>query len=101
MSVSDIKDIFIDCFTEFLRQNTSSTSMGAEKPLKASELAKALDVSIATISVWENQGLLPARWISNRKFYLLSEVNAAMKLDPRFERKNTLRKKTSALSTIS
>ncbi len=92
-----IQGIFAPIINAAVERTVASIQIPApvevEKPLKIHELALILDVSTETVAQWEKQGLIPCRWLSNRKYYLISEVTAAMRTDPRFARKNSINRR--------
>ncbi|MDJ1501854.1 helix-turn-helix domain-containing protein [Xanthocytophaga agilis] len=64
-----------------------------EALMKMDDVAKELQVSKATISVWLKQGKIPGHYISNRLFFFRKEIYAAIRNEPSLEKYKRIKKR--------
>lgn len=78
LSVNDLTDLISNCVKAELQKVNdiipSHPKSDSNELLTREETAKLLDVSLTTLFIWNRDGILKYKKISNRAFYLRSDV---------------------------
>lgn len=72
--LAELKELIAEHKSSLTQQRKEQLQLKHEEPLKATEIAKKLQVSRVTISNWVKAGYIPSKVIGGRRYFILSEV---------------------------